>query len=113
MEEPGSLAGIINSPIPDLGPEAINLMSLAILFKDTAICLIAPWVSTIASWAASASNLLVAVIKGSPVSLAISLATISEYPFGVFSPVPTAVPPRANSLKCCSVFLIAFIPWSS
>ena len=75
IELPGSLAGIINSPIPDLGPEAIILMSLAILFKDTAICLSAPWVSTKASCAAKASNLFSAVTKGIAVNSAIYLAT--------------------------------------
>ena len=42
IELPGSLAGIIISPIPDLGPDAIIRISLAILFKDTAICFKAP-----------------------------------------------------------------------
>ena len=49
MEDPGSFAGIINSPIPDRGPEAINRMSLAILLIDTANCFKAPCVSTNAS----------------------------------------------------------------
>ena len=42
MDEPGSFAGITNSPIPDLGPEANILMSLAILLVDTANCFKAP-----------------------------------------------------------------------
>ncbi len=64
MEDPGSLAGMLISPIPLLGPEANILMSLAILFKETANCLRAPWLSTIASCAANASNLFSALIKG-------------------------------------------------
>ena len=96
MELPGSLAGIIISPIPDLGPDAIIRMSLAILFSDTAVCLSAPWVSTKASCAAKASNLFSAVIKGKFVNYAINLATNTSYPLGVFNPVPTAVPPKAN-----------------
>ena len=42
MEEPGSLAGMISSPIPERGPEAIKRISFAILFKETAICFKAP-----------------------------------------------------------------------
>ena len=42
IELPGSFAGIIISPIPDLGPLAINLMSLAILFNELAINFKAP-----------------------------------------------------------------------
>ena len=88
-------------------------MSLAILFKETATCFKAPWLSTIASWAANASNLFSAVIKGSPVKLAIYFATTFEYPFGVLIPVPTAVPPRANSDRWAKVFFNAFKPWSN
>ena len=76
MDEPGSFAGITNSPIPDLGPEANILMSLAILLMDTANCFKAPCVSTIASWAASASNLFSADTNGKLVSSAIFFATI-------------------------------------
>jgi len=36
MEEPGSFSGRSSSPSPDLGPDPKNLMSLAILFKETA-----------------------------------------------------------------------------
>ena len=49
MEDPGSFAGIIISPIPLLGPDANKRISLAILFKETANCFNAPWLSTIAS----------------------------------------------------------------
>ena len=52
-----------------------------------------------ASCAESASNLLAADRKGKPVSSAIFAATLSAYPGGVFIPVPTAVPPKANSNK--------------
>ena len=75
IELPGSLAGMVISPIPDLGPEAIIRMSLAILLSATANCLSAPWVSTMASWAAKASNLFFAVTKGKPVNSAMYLAT--------------------------------------
>jgi hypothetical protein len=37
IELPGSFAGNEISPIPDLGPEAKNLMSLLILFSVIAI----------------------------------------------------------------------------
>ena len=42
-------------------------------------------------------NLLGAVTNGLPVSRAISAATLALKPSGAFSPVPTAVPPTANS----------------
>jgi hypothetical protein len=59
--------------------------------------LIAPDMKTIASWAASASNLLGAVTKGRPVISAMLAATVSPQPGEVLSPVPTAVPPCASS----------------
>ena len=68
IELPGSLAGSVISPMPDLGPEAIIRISLAILLSATASCLRAPCVSTIASCAANASNLFLAVTKGNPVN---------------------------------------------
>ena len=68
MDEPGSFSGIKISPIPDRGPEANIRTSLAILFKETASCFKAPWVSTIASCEANASNLFGAVTKGCPVN---------------------------------------------
>ena len=77
IELPGSFAGIEISPIPDRGPEAKRRISLAILLRDTAICFKPPWVSTIASWAARASNLFSAVIKGKPVNWVMYLATFS------------------------------------
>ena len=49
MEEPGSLLGIIISPIPQRGPDASKRMSLAIFIRLTASCLRAPCVSTNAS----------------------------------------------------------------
>jgi hypothetical protein len=52
---------------------------------------------TIASWAASASNLFGAVTKGRPVIAAISFAMRTSKPLRVLSPVPTAVPPCASS----------------
>jgi hypothetical protein len=47
IEEPGSFSGMINSPIPERGPEANIRMSFAILFN--ANCFNAPCDSTIAS----------------------------------------------------------------
>ena len=58
IELPGSLAGIIISPIPERGPEAIMRISFAILLRETDTCFRAPCDSTIASCAESASNLL-------------------------------------------------------
>ena len=99
IEDPGSLSGINNSPIPLLGPLLNILTSFAIFIKLTATVFNAPCASTIASWAAKASNLFSAVTNGNPVKLAICFATFSEYPLGVLMPVPTAVPPKANSLR--------------
>ena len=96
IEDPGSFSGIVISPIPLLGPEESMRMSFPIFIKLTANCFKAPDVSTMASWAAKASNLFWAVTKGKPLILAISSATCSVYPFGVFNPVPTAVPPSAS-----------------
>jgi hypothetical protein len=48
IEEPGSFS-MINSPIPERGPEANIRMSFAILFNETANCFNAPCDSTIAS----------------------------------------------------------------
>ena len=107
MDEPGSLSGIIISPIPLRGPELNIRISLPTFMKATAARFNAPDNSTIASCAARASNLFGAVTNGKPVSSAIFLATKTSYPLGVFSPVPTAVPPKANSRTASSAFLIA------
>jgi hypothetical protein len=63
IDDPGSFEGINTSPIPHLGPEDNMRISLAILFKETAICFKAPCDSTMASLADSASNLLLALKK--------------------------------------------------
>src|SRR5690606_19199774 len=110
IELPGSLDGMMYSPIPLLGPEANMRMSLPIFISDTAIVFKAPWDSTTASWADRASNLLGADRNGKPVSSAILAATFSAYPVGVLSPVPTAVPPRANSDKCSRLDSMVLMP---
>ena len=46
IEDPGSFSGKDNSPKPDRGPEPKKRMSLAILKRETAIVLMAPWVWT-------------------------------------------------------------------
>ena len=113
IELPGSFSGIFISPIPLRGPELNIRMSFAILKQLMAVRLMAPCNSTIASWAARASNLLGAVTNGKAVSCAIYLATNSEYPAGVFNPVPTAVPPNASSAAVGKARLIAFTPFSN
>ena len=70
IEEPGSFSGSASSPSPERGPEPRKRMSLAILNSEAATVLMAPWANTMASWAASASNLLGAVVKGRPVMAA-------------------------------------------
>ena len=69
---------------------------MAIFMMEHAITLRAPETSTMASWAASASNLLGAVTKGRPVMSETLEATFSANPMRVFRPVPTAVPPAAS-----------------
>lgn len=109
MLDPGSFSGKLSSPSPQRGPEPRKRMSFAIFMNETARTLSAPEASTIASCAASASNLLGAVWKVRPVILEISSATLTSNPLRVLSPcadrqrmhreehgprtVPTAVPP--------------------
>ena len=52
----------------DMNDDFTRLMSLAIFMMEQATTLHAPLTSTMASWEASASNLLGAVTKGRPVS---------------------------------------------
>ena len=74
IELPGSFSGMRSSPSPQRGPEASQRTSLAILVSATARVRSAPWASTRASWAASASNLLGAETKGRPVRSAMTRA---------------------------------------
>ncbi len=85
-------------------------MSLAILKHDMATVLIAPWVMTMASCAARASNLFGAEVKGRPVIWAILSATPSANPTGADRPVPTAVPPWASCIRSGSVDWIRSMP---
>jgi serine/threonine protein kinase len=100
---------IVQEQLPN--PKSVNPnisdAFVSILNKATALRFKAPLNSIIASCAANASNLLVAVTKGKPVNSAIFLATNTSYPFGVFKPVPTAVPPNANSLTASKAFFKA------
>ena len=82
IEEPGSFSGSDSSPRPERGPEPRKRMSLAILNSEAATVLMAPWLITMASWAASASNLLGAVVNGRPVMAAMRSATFSAKPIG-------------------------------
>ena len=75
---------------------AQSRMSLAIFIRLAASTLSAPCSSTMASWLASASNLLGAVTNGRPVIAATSAANASAKPFLALRPVPTAVPPWAS-----------------
>ena len=54
---PGSFSGSESSPRPHLGPLPKKRMSFAIFMSDTATVFKAPEASTMASWAANASNL--------------------------------------------------------
>src|SRR3546814_20291245 len=75
------------------GQESSRRMSWAIFSREQAMVLSATEASTMASCAASASNLFSAVTKGSWVSLATSAAKASAKPSMAWRPVPTAVPP--------------------
>ena len=111
MEEPGSFSGNCNSPRPERGPEPKNRMSLAILNSAAATVLMAPWVITIASCAANASNLFGAVVKGRRVILAMCSATFSAKPLGALRPVPTAVPPWASCMSIGNVCSMRAMPF--
>ena len=60
IDEPGSLAGILISPRPDLGPEDKNRKSLRIFNNDTANVFSEFEKLTNESWLAIASNLFFA-----------------------------------------------------
>ena len=64
IELPGSFSGMVISPRPLRGPDAIQRTSLAILVSEAAMVLSAPWENSIASCPASAANLLGAVTYG-------------------------------------------------
>ena len=49
MEEPGSLAGIVNSPRPALGPPARRRISSANFMQSPPSASRAPWVKTMSS----------------------------------------------------------------
>ena len=88
-------------------------MSLAIFINDTAHPFSAAEAFTIASFAARASNLFFADLNLYPVISEIFSLTSFEYPFGVFSPVPTAVPPSASSDRWFSDSFMFFIEFST
>ena len=111
IEEPGSLAGSEISPIPQRGPEPNKRMSFAIFMRDVAITFSMPDSSTIASCAARASNLFGAVLNGRPVNCSTFCAKLSANPFVELIPVPTAVPPCANSMTRGMQALMRSIPY--
>ena len=96
IDDPGSLAGILISPKPDLGPEDKNLKSLRILTNETANVLSELEKLTNESWLAIASNLFLAGLYLLFVSLFKYLQKILSKFFGAFIPEPTAVPPWAK-----------------
>ncbi len=67
VRDPGCREGMLISPMPHLGPEASQRISLAIFIRLTARDFNMPLVSTAASWAAWASKWLRASVKGKPV----------------------------------------------
>ena len=99
MEDPGSFSGIVISPRPSRGPLASHRISLAIFIRSAASAFSAPCANTISSLEVRAWNLFSAVTKGRPVFSAIFAADRVSKPAGAFSPVPTAVPPRASASR--------------
>ena len=97
IEEPGSFSGKRSSPNPERGPEPNQRISLAIFINEAAKVFNTPLKFTMVSWQPKASNLLRAVLKGFPVIWAIFSADLTGNCGCVLSPVPTAVPPNANS----------------
>ena len=112
MEEPGSFSGMKISPSPSRGPEASQRTSFAIFIMSAASALSAPCANTISSLLVSAWNLFSAVRNSRPVSAETSSATLTSKPFGAFSPVPTAVPPRASSRSSGRAISIIFLSFS-
>lgn len=110
MDEPGCRSGRFISPKPVFGPDPIQRRSLFIFVKLTAMVFKAAEASTKPSRFACASKWFVASVRGSLVSWASSLMTFCENPFGVFMPVPTAVPPNGISFTRGSVVWMRFMP---
>ena len=113
MELPGSLGGMVSSPMPLRGPEASQRTSLATFISAPATVFRAPLAVTTASCAASASNLLGAVTNGQPVSPAITSATRAAKRGWLLRPVPTAVPPSASSSSAGTVAATRSAPRST
>mmetsp|Transcript_9690 Transcript_9690/g.24936 ORF Transcript_9690/g.24936 Transcript_9690/m.24936 type:complete len:204 (-) Transcript_9690:736-1347(-) len=109
---PGSFSGSDSSPRPQRGPLPRNRTSLATFISDVAIVFSAPLASTMASCAASASNLFGAVTNGRPVSFSSCAATSTSKPSKELSPVPTAVPPCASWYRRGRVSLMRAMPYS-
>ena len=107
MELPGSFSGIDISPKPQRGPLANQRTSFAIFIKFAASAFKAPCAKTISSLDVNAWNLFPAVTNSFPVNFETASATFTSKPLGAFRPVPTAVPPRASSLKGFSESLIS------
>ena len=68
IDEPGSFDGIINSPMPVLGPDDKNLMSSAIFSRSEARILIAPWALAMPPLLDNWRNLFESAFKSRPVS---------------------------------------------
>ena len=86
IDAPGSFSGSRSSPRPARGPDPSQRTSFAIFMRLVASVLSAPEVKTVASWPASAANLLGALTNGRPVSSARRRATRSANSGCEFSP---------------------------
>ncbi len=106
IDEPACTAGIPISASPATGPEAISLMSFAILFSSTAKLRRAPDRLTTAYLLCKACCISFSGFSGNFDIFASSLTATFLYPFGVFAPVPTAVAPSATNPRCFCVEVI-------
>ena len=98
IEEPGSFSGRRSSPRPARGPEPSQRTSLAIFIRLVASVLRAPDAKTVASWPASACELVRRGDERRGRSARRSGAATRTANSGwALRPVPTAVPPSAIS----------------
>jgi len=92
IDEPACTAGIPNSASPAIGPDAINLISFAIFPISIAKFRKALDAFTTANLLCNPCCISFSGFNESLEIFPSSDMTIFLYPFGVFAPVPTAVP---------------------
>src|SRR3989338_7809407 len=96
IDEPALTAGIPNSDNPAIGPDAINLMSFASLPISSAKLRNTHERFATANLLCNEYCMSFSGVNDNFEIFASSAIAIFLYPFGVFAPVPTAVPPNAT-----------------